>query len=146
MNFKKDSIWLLQMQIVLLLMLASSVCVIIIGIRASKILVFLGIFFYTGFSGTLLLVTYSNNEYIKINETGILCYKSGETLWQYSWEQIAELRLAPRNKLPAVEIITFDRNGNANMYAGEGEYFYLGKEAKKSLKLYYKNTLIRYCK
>ena len=86
----------------------------------------------------IILNFWSFNEYIKIDEIGISCQRSGKNLWEYKWEDISELRKGSRFRLPSIDIISFDRHGKPEQYAVCGHYFQLCKTAKKAIKQYYK--------
>ena len=79
-----------------------------------------------------------HREYITIDELGITCHKAGVTLWAYKWNDIAELRKSSRYKLPSIEVLPYDRDGNPEHFNTAGHYFQLGQGAKKALKKYRK--------
>ena len=80
------------------------------------------------------------NEYITINEFGISSQKSGEELWKYEWDKIAELKKSSRFLMPSVEVIAYNKCGESEQYAHTNHYFQLNKVAKKAIEIYYKPT------
>lgn len=81
-----------------------------------------------------------HNEFITINETGISCQQSGKQLWAYEWDSIAELRKSSRFMLPSIEVIVYNKYGEAEKFALHNQYFQLGRTARKAVKQYYKPT------
>lgn len=77
------------------------------------------------------------NEYLTINDVGISCCQSGETIWEYKWDAIARLQRSSRYLLPSMEIMI------ETVYRGEktiehsGHYFQLSRAAKEALARYY---------
>lgn len=79
-----------------------------------------------------------HNEFIVIQEKGISCQKAGKQLWEYSWENIAELRKSTRFRMPSLEIIAYNKYGEKEQFALPNHYFQLGKAARCSIKKYFK--------
>lgn len=84
----------------------------------------------------------SFKEQVTINECGIACKEEGKLLWEYPWEQIAELRRGTRFRHPSIEVIPWDKaTGKPAAVGAQGAYFLLGKEAKNALSKYYKGNI-----
>lgn len=82
-----------------------------------------------------------HNEFITINETGILCQKSGKQLWAYEWDRIAELKRSSRFLLPSIEVIALNKYGiSEHRVLDDSNYFQLGRPAREAIKRYYKPT------
>lgn len=80
------------------------------------------------------------DEWITINEKGILCNKRGIQLWAYDWNSIAELRKSSRFRMPSIEVIGYDKDGTPEQFSQQEHYFQLGKTAKKAIEQFYKKT------
>ena len=78
------------------------------------------------------------NEYITINEDGIMCRKKGELLWCYKWDNIAMLKKSNRFRQPSIEIITNDKMQNTKIRSPKEPYFQLSKQAKNAIQQFYK--------
>ena len=93
------------------------------------------------FSFLFLILVFINprlhNEFVTINEIGIICYKAGERIWQYEWNSIAELQKSSRFRMPSLEIVIYDDFGDENSRVQTGHYFQLGKTAKNAINKYY---------
>ena len=79
-----------------------------------------------------------NNEYITVNEVGITCSKAGKQMWAYEWNTIAKLQRSSRYLLPSMEIFISSSEGEKGQSICTGNYFQLGRTAKKALDKYYK--------
>ena len=78
------------------------------------------------------------NEFITINETGIMCQRSGEQLWAYKWDSVAMLKKSSRFRMPSVEVITYQKSGEPEPFSLPNHYFQLGGAARKAIAQYYK--------
>lgn len=88
----------------------------------------------------------SFKEQITINECGIACKEEGKLLWEYPWEQIAELRRGTRFRHPSIELMLWDKTtGKPATAITRDTYFLLGKDAKIALSKYYKGTIYWIC-
>lgn len=84
----------------------------------------------------------SFKEQITINKCGIACKEEGKLLWEYPWEQIAELRRGTRFRHPSIELILWDKTtGKPAITGALDTYFQLSREAKIALSRYYKGTI-----
>lgn len=96
------------------------------------------------FSFLFLILVFINprlhNEFVTINEIGIICYKAGERIWQYEWNRIAELQKSSRFRMPSLEIVIYDDFGDENSRVQTGHYFQLGKTAKNAINKYYNQS------
>lgn len=79
-----------------------------------------------------------HNEFITINENGIVCQKAGARVWVYNWEDIAELRKSSHFRMPSIEIIPYNKQGEPEQFSLPGHYFQLGRIAKKAIEQYHK--------
>ena len=132
MTFQKNSLLFYQGQIVLMLMaLLGLIFIPHLGWEIFLV-------FEIPVIALILLFPKLYNEFVTINEKGILCQRAGETLWEHSWENIAELKSSSRFLLPSVEVITYNKNGKAEPFALPNHYFQLGQAAKKAINMYYK--------
>lgn len=132
MTFRQDSLNFYQCKIAGVVMLITSLALIpMLGVGYSLLFVILSVIF-------ILLNPKLYKTYITINEIGILCHASGQQLWAYEWDSIAELKRSRRYLLPSIEVITYDKDGKTEPFAGIHKYFQLGKEAKEALRRYYK--------
>ncbi len=134
MTFRKDSLLFYQSKIIYIVM--AILCLILIpGIG-----LWIPILFALCFIILILVNPKLHDEFITINETGISCQRSGKQLWTYEWERIAELRRSSRFRMPSIEVITYNKRGEAERFALPNQYFQLGKVAKEAIKRYYKPT------
>lgn len=78
-----------------------------------------------------------HNEFITINEQGILCHRAGEQLWAYKWDEIVALKRSSRFRLPSVDVIVYNKYGEAECFSHSDCYFQLGKLSKKAIDKYY---------
>lgn len=76
------------------------------------------------------------NKWITIDENGITCQKLGKQIWTHKWDEIVMLKKGTRFRWPSVEIITYDKYGNPELYGLPDRYFLLGKKAKTAINTY----------
>lgn len=50
----------------------------------------------------------ADKEYISMDEQGIVCSRGEQVLWQFAWDEIAELRHGRKNRRAVVEIVLKD--------------------------------------
>lgn len=131
MRFRKHSLLYCQNKIVFIITLGVGLLMIpVVGIVISLLCWLPSAIF-------IVLNPFWHNEYIVIDENGIVCQQSGKQIWGYAWNEIAELRRSKRFRLPAIEVITYDKWGKPEEYALSNEYFQLCKAAKDALGKYY---------
>lgn len=130
MTFRKDSITFYESQIAFVFFLILSLYLMpTIGFGLSFIFIFI-IFFI------LFVDPRLKSEFITINETGIFCCKSGEQIWAYTWDDIAELHRSSRFRQPSVEIVVYSSR-KPGLYKITGDYFQLNRTARKAVEKYY---------
>lgn len=88
----------------------------------------------SAFLGSMIPKSYE--EWITIDENGIACQKLGKQIWMYKWNEIVMLKKGTRFRWPSVEIITYDKYGNPELYGLPDRYFLLGKKAKTAINTY----------
>lgn len=131
MVFRKDALLYTEGQALGVVMALASVMMIIMAGWSFVIIL--------GFPVFLLIMNpLLHNEFMKIDESGISCQKSGKEIWRYRWDEIAELRRGSRFRLPSVEIIAYGRNGTPEQFAAPGHYFQRSKAARAAVNKYYK--------
>lgn len=131
MTFRKDTFIYYELEILSIVMLLACLGLIpVLGIGFPLLNAVL-------FVILLLVNPRLQNEYITINEAGIICQKSGTQLWAYEWDQIAELRKSSRYRMPSVDVITYCKSGKPEPFSLPNHYFQLGRTARKALKQYY---------
>ena len=132
MTFRKNSLLFVEGQILYTLMVVSCLATIpVLGFWFSLILA-------TPFAALVLINPKLQNEFITIDEDGIRCCQGVNTIWSYGWDNIAELRKTSRYLLPSIDVIVFDRFGKPEPFALNGQYFQIGKVARKAIDQYYK--------
>lgn len=104
----------------------------------------LSILFAAPFLGLALMSSKIESEFITINENGISCTNTEKKLWEYQWEEIAELRKSSRFRSPSVEVIIYSRNREPEDYALPNQYFQLSKSAKEALSCYAPSEKLHY--
>lgn len=131
MTFRKDAILYYELELFCIVMALSC-----LGLMR-----FLGMGFALLSAVPFVILTLVNprlhNEYITINEAGIMCRRSGAQLWAYEWDSIAKLKRSSRFRLPSVEVIPYCKSGEMEPFSLPGHYFQLGRAARKALKQYY---------
>lgn len=132
MIFRKDSLLFYESEIFYVAM--AILCLIFIPILGLG----LSLIFMFPFIVLILVNPKLHNEFIAINEAGILCQKSGKQLWAYEWDSIAELKRSSRYLMPSIEVIPFNKYREAEQFAEPNHYFQLGKAAREAIKQYYK--------
>ena len=134
MTFRKDSLLFYQSEFFYVVMAMLCFLLIpILGIEISLLYMFPFII--------LILVNFIlQNEFITIDDTGILCQKSGKIIWLYEWDSIAELKRSTRYLMPSIEVIIYDKCGKPEHFSLTNQYFQLGRIAKKAIKQFYKKT------
>ena len=130
MTFRRDCLSFYETQTVVLVVVVLSVFLCLI-VKTTVLL-----YFALAFLIALPVNSRLQNEYITIDETGIVCQKSGRTLWGHSWSEIAELRKCSRSRHLSIEIIVYSP-GRTDPFQYSDEYFQLGWRAKKAIKQYY---------
>lgn len=85
-----------------------------------------------------LIFIFNKNNFITINETGISCHSAKEQLWEYTWDDIAELRKGSYLRSSGIYVIAYSKSGEPEQYAVSGHCFQLGKAAKQAIEKYYK--------
>ena len=103
------------------------ICIVCLPIDQIGILPFFTLCFL--FFAALMPVVH--NEYITVDNEGIMCKKKGSIMWEHTWENIVELKRVFRGGRNSLEIIT--NNGSS------GHYFQLVKTARKAISLYCPN-------
>ena len=81
------------------------------------------------------------NEFITIDEHGIICKRSGNIIWSYKWNDIAELKRSYRYRRLAIEIILIDSKDETETPQFLGHYFLLNSTAKKAIEQYHKREV-----
>ena len=131
MTFRKNSFLFYESEISYIAIII--VCVVLIEL--------LGVVWYLlGILPLVVLILVNpimHNEFITINENGISCWKSGKNMWKYEWNSISQLKRSSRFRMPSIEIIGYNKYGEAEQYAIDGHYFQFGKTAKKAIEKYY---------
>lgn len=132
MIFRKDSLLFYQSEIIYIVM--ATLCFTLIPT--------LGLGLSLAFAFLFIILIFVNcklhSEFILIDETGILCQKSGKQLWKYAWEDIAELKKTSRFLMPSIDIIAYNQNRKPEQFAQINHYFQLNRVAKTAMKHYYK--------
>ena len=128
MVFRKNSLLFLESQIIFILLSMSSLFIIPVLDISIWILCFIPLFVLT------LINPMFYREYIKIDEQGIKCFNSKNTLWEYEWSSIPDIRRGSRYSLPTVELYT--EKVDSIVYQLPANYFQLGKSAKEALAFY----------
>ncbi len=136
MTFRKDSLLFYQSKIIYIIMAIS--CLILFPIL--RVELWLSALFALYFVILTLINPKLHNEFITINEIGISCQQSGKQLWAYEWDCIAKLKRSSRFRMPSIEVITYNKRGEAEQFALPDQYFQLGKAAKEAIMRYYKPT------
>ncbi len=131
MTFRKDSLLFYQSEIAYIAI--TIVCLVLIK-PLGVVWYLLGILPFVVF---ILINPIIYNEFITINENGISCWKRGRCMWEYEWNSISQLKRSSRFLMPSIEIIGYNKYGEAEQYAVDGHYFQLGKTAKKAIENYY---------
>lgn len=129
MFFRKQEILFIEKIIALCMLLSASLF----------ILSFDFWYFLLSFFGFLLVLTLciiSPEEYILIDDTGISNHLKNDCLWEYSWEEIAELRIGNRANKKTIEIFLKSKEDETKLEYSR-KYFEYGKKAKKALAIYY---------
>ncbi|MBQ4573049.1 MAG: hypothetical protein IJA80_07210 [Clostridia bacterium] len=136
MTFRKNCLLFYEVQITFIILLLLALFLIpAIGLKYTLLI---EVFFLL-----LILLNFKvHNEYITINETGIVCFRNKKVIWEYKWDSIVELRRSSRYLLPSIEIIISDSTKRINQFESLGYYFELNRKAKKAIKEYYKGTII----
>ncbi len=134
MKFRKNSLLFYQSEFLYIFM--AVLCLAVIPIFKS--FMFLGGTFL--FALLAVINTKLYNEFIVINEIGISCQRSGDQLWSYEWDMVADLKRSTRFLLPSIEVIVYDKSGTPKCFAENDHYFHLGKTAKNAVNKYYKKT------
>ena len=134
MTFRKDCLLFYEIQITLIILILVTLFLIpVIGFKYT--------FLVEVFFSLLIMLNFNlHNEYITINEFGIICCQNEKKIWEYKWDSIVELRRSSRLLLPSAEIIIFDSNKKAESSQSSGYYFQLNRKAKKAIKKYYGKT------
>lgn len=136
MTFRKNCLLFYEIQITFIILLLLALFLIpAIGLKHTLLI---EVFFLL-----LILLNFKvHNEYITINEIGIVCFRNKKVIWEYKWDSIVELRRSSRYLLPSIEIIISDSTKRINQFESLGYYFELNRKAKKAIKKYYKGTII----
>lgn len=130
MTFRKDSLIFYESQIAYIVF--AILCLIMIPMYGFELsLLFSALFLFFAFINPRL-----HNEFVTINETGIICYKAGKIIWQYEWDSIAKLQKSSRFRMPSLEIAIYDDFENTDSYILTGHYFQLGKTARNAINKY----------
>ena len=89
----------------------------------------------------ILLITlpHFHNEYIIIDNDGIVCHKANKVMWKFKWSDIKEMKQGTRSRYKSLEIILkeYDCKSTPNIsYIENTLYFQYGKKAKQAVKQY----------
>lgn len=134
MIFRKDSLLFYQSEIFYIVIVILCLTLIpILGIEISLLYMF-------PFIVLILVNPKLHNEFITIDDTGISCQKSGNQLWAYGWDCIAELKRSSRFLMPSIEVVAYNKYGESERFALPNQYFQLGRTAREAIKRYYKPT------
>ncbi len=129
MFFRRREILFIETIIVLCMLLLAS-----LFILCFDFLYFLLTFF--GFLFNLTFFIISPEEYILIDDTGISNHLKNDCLWEYSWEEIAELRIGNRARKKTIEIFLKSKEDESKLEYSR-KYFEYGKKSKEALAIYY---------
>lgn len=88
------------------------------------------------FTVQLFTLNKKYDEYIRIDETGIVCYKSKTMLWNYQWDEIVELKRCTYLRHPAVAIVPQINKILDGVYQSSNHRFQLSKSAKRAIAEY----------
>lgn len=130
MSFRKNSLMFFENQ--LLLVLFTLLSVFLIPFLGALLPISLALVF----SVLIIVNTRIQNEYITINDIGIMCHKAGNLQWEYKWTDIASLQLSSRFRMPSIEILVYSTKTSAQAQLS-GDYFQLCRVAKDALREYY---------
>ena len=130
MSFRKDSLMFFENQ--LLLMLFALLSISLIPFLGTLLPVSLSLVF----SVLIIVNTRIQNEYVTINDIGIMCHKAGNLQWEYKWSDIADLQRSSRFRMPSIEILVYSTKASEKAQLS-GDYFQLCRKAKDALRKYY---------
>ncbi len=132
MTFRKDS--LLFFSHLCMHCFMAVICIVLIPVDQFGLLPFLSLMFLV-FAALSPIV---HNEFVTVDNGGILCRKRGKVIWEYKWDNIVKLKRSSRYRMPSVEIVTDDNASAVVPYDFSVHYFQLGNAARKAIEQYCK--------